>query len=475
MSTETILFTIAVILSFYVAWNIGANDVANAMGTSVGSGALTLKKAIFFAAILEFSGAYFLGSNVSETIETGIINEAIFSGSPHMFVYGMLSALLAAGVWLQIASFFGWPVSTTHSLIGAVLGFGIVIGGVEAVYWDEVFFIATSWILSPIISGLIAFGIFNLLKHKIFYSHSPLKAAKKLAPFLIFFIFTILTLVMVFKGLQSLHLDLSFFPALGIAVLVGLTAAVIGHFLVKRVKNEYQEEGPRGYPEPHLVATLNKSIKHLQRAKGVTVGDVTEEISDILSKIGTLTASIKESPDYSAEHVEYKSVERIFGYLQIISACFMAFAHGANDVANAIGPLTAVVNALRPGIHLVTDRVPVPAWMLALGGLGIVIGLATWGWRVIETIGKKITELTPTRGFAAEFGAATTIVFAAKLGLPISTTHSLVGAVLGVGLGRGISAINIRSIWYIGLSWLVTIPAGAILAIIFYHCFDKIF
>ncbi len=457
-----------------MAWSIGANDVANAMGTSVGSGALTLKKAVVIAAILEFSGAFLVGTHVTKTVRKGIVNPEIFQNDHLIFVYGMLAALLAAAVWLQLASYKGWPVSTTHSIIGAILGFGTVVGGFQAIYWGKVASIVASWVISPLFSGTISFIIFTVLRHKIIYAPDPVKAAKKATPFLVFCVFFILTLVLVFKGLKNLHLDLSFQQASICAVIVGAVTALMSKLFVRRIKTDVSStRRSEEAHHPQIDVSLKKTLKQLAKIQKVASGDIKNEVSRLHDNVNSLSNSLTKSRTYSEESLEQKTVEKIFVYLQILSACFVAFAHGANDVANAIGPLSAVINVLDTGTVLMTSRVPI--WILALGGLGIVIGLATWGWRVIETIGKRITELTPTRGFAAEFGAATTIVIASRLGLPISTTHTLVGAVLGVGLARGMGALNLRVVRDIFISWVVTVPAGAILAIIFFYILKGIF
>lgn len=405
-----------------MAWNIGANDVANAMGTSVGSKALTLQHAVLLAAILEFFGAFFFGSHVSDTIQNGIVDPFVFNDEPIFFVYGMLSALIAAGVWLHIASYYGWPVSTTHSIIGSLIGFGAIFGGVHAIQWENVSYIVASWLVSPLLGGIIAYFLFTLLNKGIFQAANPLESAKQLTPFLVFLVFSILSLIMLFKGLQNVNLSFSFGTAFGISLFVGSGAALISYYLVQQIKHPIHAGVAQGY----MMRTGNN-----------------------------------------------ESVEKIFGYLQIITACLMAFAHGANDVANAIGPLAAAISVVTT--HSMAGTASVPVWALALGGFGIVIGLATWGWRVIETIGRKITELTPSRGFAAEFGAATTVVLASRLGLPISTTHTLVGAVIGVGLARGIGALDLTMTRDIVISWMVTVPAGAILSVSIFYVLRAVF
>ncbi len=473
METSTVLLIIALVFGFYMAWCIGANDVANAMGTSVGSGALTLKKAVLIAAVLEFSGAFLVGSHVTKTVRKGIVNPEIFQNNHLIFVYGMLAALLAAAVWLQLASYNGWPVSTTHSIVGAILGFGTVVGGFQAIYWGKVASIVASWVVSPLFSGTISFIIFTILRQKIIYAPDPVRAAKRATPLLVFCVFFILTLVLVFKGLKNLHLDLSFPQALICASIVGVITAMMSKLFVRGIKTNYSPTRNEETAHPQIDVSLRKTLKQFAKIQKVASGDVKNEISRLHDEVTRLSNSLNENQNYSEESLEHKTVEKIFVYLQILSACFVAFAHGANDVANAIGPLSAVINVLDTGTVLMKSRVPI--WILVLGGLGIVIGLATWGWRVIETIGGKITELTPTRGFAAEFGAATTIVIASRLGLPISTTHTLVGAVLGVGLARGMGALNLRVVRDIIVSWVVTVPAGAMLAIIFFYILKGIF
>ncbi len=426
MELETLFKTIVLVLGFYMAWNIGANDVANAMGTSVGSKALTLRKAVFLAAILEFSGAFFVGSSVSETIQKGIIEPQVFQSDPTIFILGMMGALLATGTLLQLASYFGLPISTTHAIVGSVIGFGAVVGGVDAIHWSEVGWIAASWLFSPLFSGIISYAIFSLIQKKILFALNPIEATQKLTPFFVFACFTVASLSLFFQGLAQLDLNLSLQAALSISVSIGLTAAIISLWLVQKMS-----------PSPLPAAAETAGLSSFNRNE------------------------------------PYHGVEKIFIYLQILSACLVAFAHGANDVANAIGPVAAVLGVLQT--HSLSHHSVIPSWLLAMGGAGIVIGLASWGWRVIETIGNKITELTPTRGFAAEFGAAATILFASKLGLPISTTHALVGAVFGVGLARGLKALNLQTLKEILISWIVTIPLCALLSILSFYLLKFLF
>ena len=476
-STILVIIVLAIAFGLYMAWGIGANDVANAMGTSVGSGALTLRRAVIIASILEFSGAFLVGMHVSDTVRAGIIDPEIFAGDGITFMLGMLSALLAAGLWLQIASWKGWPVSTTHSIIGALVGFGAVYGGINAIHWNKVGEVVASWVVSPLLSATISYFIFRLVLRTIFYKPNPLQSAKRLAPFLVFTVITILTLSLVFKGLKNLDLNLSLASSFVVASLAGLVAALISMALVSRlqVPDLSNRTSGEAITNPDVVRALEKTAKQLQRAELAAPGHMKADVTDLLDEVRRLRFESQKRYEFHTNSSEYQSVEKLFVYLQILSACFVAFAHGANDVANAIGPMSAILSVALAGGQSIAAKSPVPLWVLALGGAGIVVGLATWGWRVMETIGRNITQLTPTRGFSAEFGAATTIVLASKLGLPVSTTHTLVGAVLGVGLARGIGAVNLGTVRDVIISWLVTIPAGAFLAISIFYILSLFF
>jgi PiT family inorganic phosphate transporter len=473
MQVETILEILVLVIGFYMAWNIGANDVSNAMGTSVGSGALSLRRAVLVAAVLEFCGAYFVGGNVSETMQRGLIDTEMFQTQPMLLILGMCAALLGTSVWLQIASYFGWPVSTTHAIVGAILGFGAVVGGVEAIQWEEVSSIALSWVVSPVLSGLLSYAIFGVLQRKILFAMNPTEATKKLMPFLVFIVFGTFTLSLIFNGLQNADLSISFPEALGIALLVAVVSGTICQLVIRRITIPGEHLHPPSRNLPQNVVSLEKAIKHLQRVHVTSFDETHARVSDLLNEVKALSQNLRKETSFSERTSEYHVVEKMFVFLQILSACFVAFAHGSNDVANAIGPVAAVLDTIKNGT--ISETASIPPWLLALGGLGIVIGLATWGWRVIATIGKKITELTPTRGFCAEFGAATTILIASKLGLPISTTHCLVGAVLGVGLAGGIRALNLNTLRDVVLSWVVTIPASAGMSILFFYLLREIF
>ncbi|QDU32447.1 Sulfate permease CysP [Poriferisphaera corsica] len=494
--TSQILVIIALAFGFYMAWNIGANDVANAMGTSVGSGALTLKKAIIVAAIFEFAGAYFVGSSVSNTIRKGIFDPALineFYGEDGYLILaiGMIASLLAAGVWLQLASYFGWPVSTTHSIVGAVVGFGCVALGPTAINWGITDFsgvtaIASSWIISPVLAAAVSYLLFRIILKLIFFQPNPVKAAKKVAPFLVFITMFVMIAVTSFKGLKAFWKDAAWLEniqyfsnhklgpthpvalliTMAFAVITGVIGTVITSFMIRKIEDD-PVESTQHFESVYVKRSVDKARKHLRRISSNTTGTNSSEASDLLMQLETLSSNIEKRSDPELTKSALQKVERIFVYLQILSACFVAFSHGANDVANAIGPLSAAVQTLHEGAIIAKSHVP--EWALILGGVGIVIGLATWGWRVMETIGRRITELTPTRGFTAEFAAAITILIASLAGMPISTTHTLVGAVLGVGLARGIGAINLNTIRDIFASWIITIPAGACLAILFFY------
>jgi len=471
MSIDFILTVLVLLAGFYMAWNIGANDVSNAMGTSVGSGALTLFKAVIIAGILEFCGAFFLGGNVSKTMQSGIVNPDVFAHNPKILLYGMLSALTATALWLQVASYFGWPVSTTHAIVGALLGFGAMAGGIHAVQWSEVGRIAMSWVISPALSGLFAFLIFSTLQRKILFAMNPINATRRFIPVMVFVVLFVFTLSILFNGLGSFQVKFSLAETLLIGSVMGLIGALIAFFVLKKVY----------LPKPQMVSantsqqvfSLNKAVRHLKRVQLTSKGDRREQVGRLLKDVEDYAEEVREHSNLYTSSSDYKIVEKMFASLQIMSAAYVAFAHGANDVANAIGPVAAALEIIKEGGLALNSRVP--AWLLAMGGVGIVVGLATWGWRVMETIGRKITELTPTRGFSAEFGAAITILVASKFGLPISTTHCIVGAVLGVGLARGLSALNLRTLRDIVLSWVITIPSSAIVCILLFYVIRAIF
>ncbi|MEE2623754.1 MAG: inorganic phosphate transporter [Verrucomicrobiota bacterium] len=455
------LLILAVVFGFYMAWNIGANDVANAMGTSVGSGAITVKQAVIIAGIMELAGAVLAGSDVTNTVRKGIFDPTAFE--PMSLVLGFLAALLAAAVWLQIATWKGWPVSTTHSIVGAVVGIAIMIGGTSIVSWGGVIKIAASWVTSPLCGGIISFLLFRFIQGRIINNKRPLQQTYRYTPYLVFYIGFVLTLVMVYKGLKNLKLDLNLGQALIIAAIAGAVCFAVSLSWVKKIRAKHEIER----------ADLGVELEddHPEGVPFVRKSD--PEMDPILRPPLTEGSDTPSKRWEYRREFEYNRMEKIFGLLMVLSACFLAFAHGANDVANAIGPLAAVVDIVQSGE--IAEKSAVPIWVLLLGGAGIVIGLATWGYKVMETVGKKITELTPSRGFAANIGAATTIVVASRMGMPISTTHTLIGAVLGIGLARGIDYLNLKIVRDIAISWIITIPAGGGLAALFYLILNSIF
>jgi PiT family inorganic phosphate transporter len=386
------------------------------MGTSVGAKALTLGQAIIVACIFEFAGAYLAGGEVTSTIRKGIIDPELLRDSPDLLVFGMMASLLAAGTWLLIASFKGWPVSTTHSIVGAIVGFAAVGISADAVSWSKVSSIVSSWVVSPLMAGTISFLIFRSVQNLILNTEHPFDNAKKYVPGYMFLVGFVLSMVTLLKGLKHIGLDLTFQESLLYSIAIGLVIAFIGNFFLRKVENTYQ----------------------------------------------------------TRDGVVFDGVEKVFAVLMVFTACAMAFAHGSNDVANAVGPLAAIASVIESGGE-VASKSAMPWWILLVGGIGIVAGLAMLGYRVIETVGKNITELTPSRGFAAELAAATTVVLASGTGLPISTTHTLVGAVLGVGLARGLSAIDLGVVGRIVVSWVITLPIGAGLSILFFFTLKGIF
>jgi PiT family inorganic phosphate transporter len=396
-------------LAMYMAWAIGANDVANAMGTSVGSGAITIRQAVIIAGIFEFAGAYFVGGHVTDTVRKGMLDLSLISDQ--QLIFGMLASLASAATLLLAATTYGLPVSTTHAIVGAIIGFGAVVIDFNAVAWQRVLLIMVSWVTSPLLGGVVAYLTFQFIRRCILDTDNPMAAAKRHAPMFFFAVTFVIGLVTLFKGLKNLNLDYDLQGAVIRAAGLGIVGAIAGWIFVHRIK----------------------------RASDSQPGN------------------------------RFRDVERVFGVMVVLTACAVAFAHGSNDVANAIGPLATVVQVVREGSAGATA--PVEPWMLVVGGVGIVVGLATMGYRVMDTVGRNITELTPSRGFAATFASAVTIVIASRAGIPVSTTHILVGSVLGVGMARGIGAIDLRVVGRIVISWVATLPIAAALSVLFYYVF----
>jgi PiT family inorganic phosphate transporter len=407
---DVIVLTIATIVGLYMAANIGANDLANAMGTSVGSGAITLKQAVVISMIANTLGAVLAGGFVTNTISKGMIDPALLAGEPNKLMFGMFAALISSGICVHLATFYGLPVSTTHAIVGAVVGFGIISVGAGAVTWSKIVSIVISWFISPAAGGLIAGGIYYFAEKKIMSAKDPLKASERYAPFLIFLVFLVLILSLIFKALKNLQIDIGFFYTVLLTIPIAALAGGVGRWW--------------------------------------------------------LSWQTRSGHKLRPEQERYSPVDRIFAQLQVLTACYIAFAHGANDVANAIGPLAAIFSVVKT--KSVALSVEVPFWMLLIGGIAVGGGLLAFGTRVMDTIGKNITEITPIRGFCAQFGGATTILICSRLGFPISTTHVLVGSVVGIGIMRGMGALDLRILKNIGLSWIVTLPFTILLSMFFY-------
>ena len=405
MSLDLVVLSIATLIGLYMAANIGANDLANAMGTSVGSGAITLKQAVLISIIANTLGAVLAGGYVTSTISKGIIDPTLLVDAPNKLMLGMFAALISGGLWVNLATYFGLPVSTTHAIVGAVVGFGMISVGIGTVNWGKIITIAMSWVISPATGALIGGSMFYFAEKKIMSRKNPYKEAERYAPFLIFLVFLVLILSVIFKGLKNLQLEMGFLSTILITIPSAAMAGVFGRYWVRWEARRSRPEG-------------------------------------------------------------FSPVEGLFAKLQVLAACYIAFAHGANDVANAVGPLAAIFSVVKT--KTVELQVHVPFWMLFVGGIAVGGGLLAFGTRVMETIGKNITEITPIRGFCAQFGAATTILVCSRLGLPVSTTHVLVGSVVGVGLMRGMGALDLRILKNIGLSWIVTLPFTILLSILLY-------
>ena len=488
-------------VAFFNAWGIGANDCANSFSTSVGAKVLTLKQAIIVAGIFEFLGALLMGSHVTNTIRKKIVDLDIFENEPEVLMLGMLCADFASGIWLTIATYFKYPVSTTHSIIGAIVGFSLAYGGTNAVVWEKIGMIVASWIISPLLAGLFAMILFYLVKKYTFESVNPIKMTLRIFPILTFFTFLINGFFIFYKGTPALDLDnTELWVGIVCAVSLGSVTSIISWFwYVPRVKNRLRIRNSdlsssNSTNSNNETISLNEAIS---RNEATSLNDtefyegnltLEEEMEDeiVYKKNISISQNINRLKGYvkslenkkhndkimklhqNANVFDSKS-EKICSSLQVITACFSAFAHGANDVANAIGPFAAIYAIYVNGD--LDKKSEVPAWLLTIGGTGIVVGLATWGYKIIDRIGKELTKVTPSRGFVMELSAATTVVIASRTAIPVSTTHCQVGSVVGCGLVDGKKNID----WYILkkviFSWIITLPvAGLISAGLFSLC-----
>ncbi len=395
-------------IGFYMAWNIGANDVANSMASAVGSKAITLRQAIFIAGILNIVGAAFIGSHVTDTIRKGIVSPQVLE-DPQIALAGALSALLAAALWVSFATWKSLPVSTTHSIVGSMIGFGLVTGGFSVINWAGLVAVVSSWVISPVFAMVISFIMFKLIVRVVLSRPDPVAVSFRLAPFFIGLAVFVIVMSFVFKTPMGKQLDLG----TPVVLLLSLVLACVLGFAGKKV---------------------------LLIFKNVRTGE--------------------------------EGAEGVFRRIQIGTSCYVALAQGANDVANAIGPLALIYFLVKTGEA--GTQVPVPFVLLLFGGVGIAVGIAMGGARVIETVGERITTLSNTRGFAVDFAAATTVLMASKMGLPVSTTHAAVGGVMGVGLARGLEAVNFGVIFRIMLYWVLTVPMAAATSMVIFKIIDII-
>lgn len=399
----------ALILCFLMTWGVGANDLANVMSTTMGSKAVTVRQAMLIAIIFEFAGAFLGGEGVTETMRDGIINTSQLSNEPLILIEGMLCVLFACTIWMNLASYLGVPVSITNALVGSMVGFGTIVLGPDAIHWNQVARIAIGWVSSPLISGITAYALFISIQQTIFVKSNPLTKAKLYIPIYLFLIGFILSFITVFKGLNHFDIHLNLKQDLAVTLATSIIITILGMIFIKRI------------PEYHKIRRRERFIQ----------------------------------------------VEKYFAVLMAMTACAMAFAHGSNDVALAVGPLS-IVHSLVMHSNQIFDADNYPSWIILLGCVGVVTGFLMYGRKVIETVGSSITALTPSRAFAATLSAATTVVVATSTGIPVSATQTLVGAVLGVGLARGIGALNLIVIRNIFMSWVLTLPAASMLTILSY-------
>ena len=442
-SLMTLVLLVSIIVCAYLAWNIGANDVANAMGTSVGSRALTLKQAVVVAAVFEFTGAFFAGDAVTDTVRKGILSvdfETVTETFANDLMYAFIAAMMAAAVWLTIATRYGLPVSTTHSIIGGIVGVGLVMEvqhDTSLIDWEVVKKVAVSWVVSPLMGGLFAFFTFWIIRATILNAPDPEARSRWVAPILAIPTFFVLGIALQFKALKG--------------------------FFSRAQSNGWIENKYDWVPvKENGVWNPMAESAWLPINSLILVGIISIIAAAVL-------AYVLRNYDFKGEADGFHGVERIFVWLQVIAAAYIAFAHGANDRSNAIGPMAAVYQILSSGGEIAA-KADVPTWLVLLGSAGIAIGVMTWGWRVMETIGSKITDITPTRGFAATFGAATTVLIFSMpfLAVPVSTTHTLVGAVVGVGLAGGAKAVDFRVFGKIVASWVASLPAAGFGSIVIY-------
>lgn len=465
---------------FFAAWGIGANDVANSFATSVGAKVLTLKQAVLVAAVFEFLGAFLMGSHVTKTIRKNIVDIDVFEDDPELLMFGMLAALFGIGIWLMLATYLKAPVSTTHSSIGAIVGFALVAHGKDAVDWETIVKIVISWVISPLFAGLLSASLFLFIKHVALIREHPVRNMLRVFPFLVFLTIGINAFFIIYKGTPVLELDdTPLGVGIGVSIAIAFFFALLAQFIAVPwlrhwVNSESREptylnccrryrQNTEHEPSPPHMRRVETPAIELAGFSELTLQDKAAKIKEVNEQLKVELDNERFNEQYRHSRVFCDKSEKLFSQLQVFTACFSSFAHGANDVANAIGPYAAIVAIYDSGS--VSKNSDVPIWILLLGGVGIVIGLMMWGYKIIERIGKELTKVTPSRGFSIELASAATVVIASRLEIPISTTHSQVGAVTGCGLVDGRKNIEWGILCKIVASWLVTLPiAGAIAA-----------
>jgi phosphate/sulfate permease len=470
------IFVVGIMFAFYNAWGIGANDCANSFATSVGSKALTLKQATIIASIFEFSGAVLLGSLVTDTVRKKIVDLDIYNDNPYALMYGMLCADLASAIWLTVATYFRYPVSTTHSIIGAIIGFSLAYGGSNAIVWKKIGLIVLSWLVSPLFAGIFSAVFFYLINTFVFNSANPYKNTSKLFPIITFLTFFINALFIIYKGSPQLDLDeLPLWIAIVSSLLIGLVTALIAHFLYlpyvkKKIENQDQDNVNINRTTSYI-ENMNHNHNEILEYRPLYENNI--ELDDYIKDNKKYIMFLEkykheqtiEQLHENAQEIEPRS-EKLCSWIQIITACFSSFAHGSNDVANAIAPLATIYHIYK--FNDITKKADVPIWILVIGGIGIVIGLATWGYKIIDRIGRELTKVSTSRGFIIELGAALTVIIASRAEIPVSTTHCQVGSVIGCGLVGGIKNIQWKLVKGILFSWFITLPfTGGLSALLF--------
>lgn len=474
------IFICGLFFAFYNAWGIGANDCANSFATSVGSGVLTLRKAVIIAAIFEFSGAVLMGSHVTDMVRKKIVERDLFEDTPEVLMFGMLCSDLSSAIWLTIATYLKLPVSTTHSIIGAIVGFSMAYGGVDAVNWEKVGMVVASWVASPILSGLFSLVIFYLLNTAVFKRKNPFNKIIMLFPILTFLTFFINSLFIIYKGSPQLELDeMPFWQCFLISSCISVITALISRFVyvpyaVKRIKNLKKKDIENNIELDNVENNnLNRTDSYREAATSINNKDfkydTSKNIQDNILMSKKYIQDLEQTKiknEIDLFHLNAHSIdddsEKLCSWLQIITACFSSFAHGSNDVANAIAPLATIYHIYRYGS--ITKKTNVPIWILLIGGIGIVFGLVTWGYKIINRMGKEITKVSASRGFIIELSAALSVIIASRAEIPVSTTHCQVGSIVGCGLVGGVKNVKWSLLKKIVMSWLVTLPVTGCLS-----------